>query len=272
MAKNLLRAGARQILPPIVVSSYKLWKQKYGFFGDFPTWQEACAASSGYDQTAIFEKVKAASLAVQRGEAVYERDSVIFGQVQYSFPILAGLLQTALKYDGRLSVLDFGGALGSSYYQCRDVLSVLHSLQWSIVEQPHFVECGQSHFEDESLKFYFSIDECLQEKSPHLLLLSSVVQYLESPYNFLEKIIDYKIEQIIFDRTAFSRGGRDRLTIQKVPPDIYPASYPAWFLSETKFLSILLEKYELIFDFESMDKANLPSIFKGFYLQLKNAY
>jgi putative methyltransferase (TIGR04325 family) len=38
---------------------------------------------------------------------------------------------------------------------------------------------------------------------------------------------------ILVDRTALI-AGEDRLTIQKVTPDIYDASYPAWFLSQER--------------------------------------
>ena len=54
---------------------------------------------------------------VKNGEAVYERDSVLFDEIQYSWGLLAGLEKAALEHDGKLCVLDFGGSLGSTYYQ-----------------------------------------------------------------------------------------------------------------------------------------------------------
>ena len=41
--------------------------------------------------------------------------------MEYQFPLLSGLLYAAAR-DGGLSVVDFGGALGSTYFQCRDFL------------------------------------------------------------------------------------------------------------------------------------------------------
>ena len=49
--------------------------------GPFPTWEEASLASSGYDSSLILDKVLSASLKVKNGEAIYERDSVIFDQI-----------------------------------------------------------------------------------------------------------------------------------------------------------------------------------------------
>ena len=45
---------------------------------------------------------------MKNGEAVYERDSVLFDEIQYSWGLLAGLQKAALENDGKLCVLDFG--------------------------------------------------------------------------------------------------------------------------------------------------------------------
>ncbi len=55
-----------------------LFKNKYGWFGDYHTWGDAVIDTIGYDSDEIFQKVSKASLKVKTGEAVYERDSVIF--------------------------------------------------------------------------------------------------------------------------------------------------------------------------------------------------
>ena len=95
------------------------------------------------------------------------------------------------------------------------------------------VECGKKYFENEYLKFYFSLDDCIKEQNPDAILLSSVIQYIEQPYDLLKKIINYGLEFIIIDRIAFIKGDKERLTVQKVSPKIYKASYPAWFFSES---------------------------------------
>ena len=222
------------------------------FSGNYPSWEAARKASSGYDAEVILERVKTASLKVKHGEAVYERDSVIFDRIYYSFPVLSGLLRVALEQQGKLSVLDFGGSLGSSYYQCRTFLSSLSYLRWSIVEQPHFVACGKEFFEDEVLRFYNSIDDCLRVESPHIILLSGVIQCLENPCDFIKHLIDYQFSYILIDRTAFTVEGNDRLTVEQVPASIYPASYPAWFLDQRKFMKIFEGDYKLISEFDAL--------------------
>jgi hypothetical protein len=65
------------------------------FTGNYPTWEDAMKDCTGYDAPNILEKVKTSLLKVKNGEAVYERDSVLFDHIQYSFPLLVSLLYVA---------------------------------------------------------------------------------------------------------------------------------------------------------------------------------
>lgn len=234
-------------------------QQQYGYFGDYKSWDEACKDSAGYDAANILEKVKMALLKVKRGEAVYERDSVLFDKPQYSWPLLAALLWCAGRNGNRLNLIDYGGSLGSSYFQNRRFLQHLAEVRWNIIEQPNFVECGKQYFADEQLKFYNSLEEVAQAESPTVILLSSVLQYFDDPYAYLQRIIDAGYHTVIFDRTPFLLSGESRLMVQKVPPDIYDASYPAWFLNLQQFLAFMSEKYELIADFAALDRCNVAN-------------
>src|SRR5437868_3948823 len=102
------------------------------YSGDFATWDEARARSSGYDAPAIVEKVRLAIGKVQRGEAACERDSVVFTRVQHAFPLLAGLLRAALADGGRLNVADIGGSLAGTYFQSREILQPAVALHWNV--------------------------------------------------------------------------------------------------------------------------------------------
>jgi len=243
---------AKGIVPPIALDIYRNLSRKTGFLGNFKTWGEARRRSGGYDADIILNKVKEALLKVKTGEAVYERDSVLFDKVQYSWPLLAGLLWIASRESNRLNLVDFGGSLGSSYFQNRKFLEHLEDFRWSIIEQKNFVECGKQHFEDRCLRFYYSLDECLAEHAPHVALFSSVIQYLEKPYELLREIKKNNFRYIIFDRTTFLERGDDRITVQKVPSTIYPASYPAWFFNKNKFLDFFSDDYEIYAEFEAL--------------------
>lgn len=226
------------------------------FSGDYPSWQDAAAASEGYDADRILEKVRDALLKVKNGEAGYERDSVLFDEVQYSWPLLSSLLWIASCSNNRLHLIDFGGSLGSSYFQNRRFLSHLSDWSWNIVEQANFVECGRQEFQDGVLAFYSTIEECRAARPCNAVLLSSVLPYIEHPHELLDRIVASGFEYIIIDRTPILlKDERDRLSVQTVPARIYKASYPARFFARTGLLSHFEDRYEKIAEFDALSGA-----------------
>lgn len=230
----------------------RLASSKPGYHGDFTSWAEAVKSADGYDSDGILEKVRHALSMVRDGHAVYERDSVLFSKVEYSWPLLTSLLWIASQQGNCLRLIDFGGSLGSSYFQNRAFLRHLNVLSWNIVEQESFVSCGQTEFANENLHFYRTISDCQKECTCDVILLASVLPYIENPYALLNEIIAQGFSYILIDRTPVLSGTKDRLTVQVVPPEIYTASYPAWFLSEQKMLDMLSPHYETISDFDSL--------------------
>src|SRR4051794_16587839 len=83
--------------------------------GPFPSWAEAEAHSEGWDQPNITEKMLDAALRVLDGLAPMERDGVIRDRIIYSQTILAFLILALSRGDE--SIVDFGGGLGSNYFQ-----------------------------------------------------------------------------------------------------------------------------------------------------------
>lgn len=208
------------------------------WLGNYPNWQSASQASGGYDAPEILEKIKNAALKVKSGEYACERDSVLFEEKQYDWALVAFLLKAAYENQGNLTVLDFGGSLGSSYFTVRDIIAPLKSLKWCIVEQENFVACGKAYFEDENLLFYNTIESCLAEHQPQVFLLSSVLQYLESPLDLIPQVNAIRsLDYLILLRTSVSDQDEDRICIQQVDPSIYKASYPSWIFSEQKLLN-----------------------------------
>lgn len=69
----------KNLTPPILLDLYRKYNfNKYGWQGNYQTWKEAENTSTGYDSDEIIQKVRASLLKVKNGEAIYERDSVIF--------------------------------------------------------------------------------------------------------------------------------------------------------------------------------------------------
>lgn len=266
--RELLGRLATQFLPPVLSRLLRRRLDRGGYFGDFPHWQAARELSTGYDARRILEKVRSSLAQVKAGKAAYERDSVLFDEVQYAWPLLAALLWVASRHGNSLKVLDFGGSLGSSYFQNRHFLSHLETLEWSIVEQEEFVECGKREFEDTVLRFFHTVQECAAARSPDCFLLCSVLPYLEEPYRVLRELLLQKPAYIIVDRTPVLEGERDRITVQRVPEEIYGGSYPAWFLSRSSLLAFLEREYRLVAEFDALggciDLGNEVAWLKGF--------
>lgn len=240
--KSLLRS----ITPPFIIDAYRsLRAGGTRYEGPFRDWQEAAKQTGGYDRREILEAVRKAAGRVRDGQAAFERDSVAFAEPQPPFPLLAVLLQAAGRSEGTLSVLDFGGSLGSSYYRCRDFLAPASRLRWSIVEQPMVVECGRREFADERLKFFASIAECLAQESPTVALLSSSLPYVEDPYRVLGDLNAAGIAGIVLDRTPFHDGGGDLIFVQHVPAQVYRASYPCRVFGTGNLAGALSANYEM---------------------------
>jgi putative methyltransferase (TIGR04325 family) len=250
-----------------------LFLKGYGWYGDFKSWEEAQHHSMGYDAENILNQVKTSILKVKNGEAVYERDSVIFDKIEYSWELLSALMWIAAQNNGNLHIIDFGGSLGSTYYQNRVFLDSLSKVSWNIVEQPNYVKAGIESFQDEQLHFYTSFDECYQKSKEKIntILFSSVLQYLKNPYEILQNSLSPNIEFIIIDRTGFTLNDKERITVQKVPDRIYDATYPCRFFNEKEFISHFEKHhYRIIFDFNLLDCANIRSKYKGFVFRKRN--
>ncbi len=205
-----------------------MWK------GDYATWEDAKQHCKGYDAAPILEKCKAAMLKVKAGEAAYERDSILHHEPQYSWELLTVILKIAHQTNFKVHILDFGGSLGSVYFQNKKFLQQFdfQDFSWNIVEQPNFVKCGKKYAEDGILKFYNTIEDCLKEKQPHIILASGVVSHVENPYFWIDTFKQTNASYIILDRIPIIEGTRDIITVQNVFTAIYEGSYPCRFFNE----------------------------------------
>jgi putative methyltransferase (TIGR04325 family) len=264
------RTLAKDWMPPVLARSVQaLLMDQNRFDGPFASWEDASANSTGYDSDAILARVLDAALKVKRGEAAYERDSVLFDRIDYEWPLTAGLMWAAARANGRLDVLDFGGSLGSSYFQHRRLLTALAEVRWSVVEQPHFARAGRGALQDERLRFHESIDECLAANRPNVILLSSVLQYLADPLPMIKELCAVGAAVIIVDKTIVNTSPSHRIYVQHVPASIYSASYPCRSLSESALLASFGPAYRLECAFDSGDFPPLRRIgsqFRGFLL------
>ena len=242
------------LVPPLLARSLAAWRGGGNVLqGVYATWAEAAHAGTAYSAAEILSRVEHAALQVERGEAAFERDSIAFPTMEWPFPLLAALLRAAARAGGRLNVLDFGGSLGSTYRQCREFLSVVTSLRWSVVEQPHYVERGRASFQTDELRFHRDLDESVREAAPDVVLASGVLQYLENPYRVLDEFRALGARTIVIDRTPWVEEPDDIITLQVVPPEIFRARLPFRIFGRERLTSRLSPRYDTVAEFQAID-------------------
>lgn len=244
-----LRETLRELTPPLLQRAVR--RVRGGglrFEGDYPDWDSAQRASGGYDAGEIVRRVFEAERQVKEGKAADARDGVLFDQVQFSLPVMAALARAAQARGDGLRVLDFGGAFGGLYRQFR-AFGLRTRVEWTVVEQPAYVDLGAQHFQTGELRFSASLEDALADAPADVLLLSSVLQYLPAPHALMRRFADWGPAQVVIDRTPCSALARDILAVQQVPADIYRASYPCWIFSRERLLDSFRPRYAALATF-----------------------
>ena len=238
--------------------------------GQFEDWVAARAAAGGYDEESLVQRLTVAAQKVKDREAIWEQDGVTWDHIPAAPPLFAALSRVALAEKGRLAVLDFGGAFGSSYFQCRGFLAEAKSLTWGVVEQLPLVAIGQHSFERDALRFFATIEEAAAAHRPNVALLSGVLQYLEQPWAVIEQLIATDIPFLIIDRHPCTLT-HELITVQVVPPTLYVASYPSWLFDCPRMMARLEQHYELLSTWEGKDPPirgwGKGAEFRGYFLR-----
>jgi putative methyltransferase (TIGR04325 family) len=234
----------KQCLPPIVLNFLKRFLRKH-FFVNYSSWELAEQMSEGYDSDNVIKKISKAAKLVFNGEAMYERDSVIFDRIEYSYPLLASLLFVAANSKS-FKVIDFGGGLGTTYQQNRKFISKIKNVcEWRIVEQEKLVAIGKSEFTNKILSFYKTIEEANKDGVDVVLFCCSIC-YVKNPYYFMEKVKVIKAPYIIFERTPVTNEMKDTFAVEHIPSSIFKASYPIRNFNYNNIVKFFIDEYELI--------------------------
>jgi len=222
------------------------------FTGDYKSFDEAKKKCIGYDSDEIFNKVKEATLMVKDNDGCYERDGVVFFEKSINYNLMMYLYRLAFERKTAISVLDWGGSLGSTYWQHREIfLNEKLINKWIVIEQERFVSFGAEALEDGLLKFERS--EKALEILSHVdcVLLSAVMQYIENIEEVFEMIIDSGVKYIILERTPSTR--KELFCVEIVKKPIYDASYALRIWSEEKIISFFNDKgYQLSDSWKSL--------------------
>jgi len=148
------------ILPNFFIRiANKLLNREIKIVGNYKNWKEAVNHSLGYDNNKIFNKSKKSFLKVIKGDAKYERDSVLFYSEDINYPLIDTLKIIQKKKNTCLNVLDFGGSFGSTYFQNISILQNHSKFNWLVVEKKKIVDYVKNIITNKNLFFFSSIKD-----------------------------------------------------------------------------------------------------------------
>lgn len=237
-----LKSAVKAVTPPIAIrAARKLGvigsPAKAAMDGPFSTWAQAAAHASGWDSPEITAFTLATARKVRDSELAFERDGIGYDTISYSPALLSALLLGAARYDS-FDVIDFGGGLGSNFYQHRRFMSHLGQRlrRWRVVERPIFAEIGEKEFTTERLCFY---DRLPPDTGNCVFLFTGSLHNLPEPFSALDDAAASS-DIIALDRVRISSDDTNHIFVQRPDPGLYyAAAFPIWCLSRKHLVEYL---------------------------------
>lgn len=207
--------------------------KRFYFLGDFASFEEAEKVAPVWDESETFEQELKMVQEIPRepGERYWTQ------WLQKNMFRICG-------DQGRLSIIDFGGALGQEYFNNRDFLCSIKQLSWVVVDQKKHVAYGKENLQTERLKFAYSLEEAVDITSgkSDLIILAGVLQYIDQWKDFLEKIMELNIPWLVISRQE--TAARERICIQNMESYNLRSVYRVY--NRQELLEYIQDKYELI--------------------------
>ena len=217
-----LKIGLRGILAPFI--GFRVAKN----------WESAVSGSSGYQSPQTMSTIEGSDPVVDK--QTINQNFLGNRYLQVASAILSGLNPEKLKPGTTIRLLDIGGGLGEYFFLLQQNLPNL-KFEWLILETPALCELAKSKHADSS---GVSWTDALNDSSQtfDIVLLSSVIQYVEKPFELIETAMQ-KAPLLIFNRLPLSKNPHNSVCIQRPGFLETKGSYPVHILSEKLFLSYL---------------------------------
>jgi len=220
----------------------------------YPSWADALAAAgTNYASPEILAYVRRAALRVKAGKAAYERDGIAYATAEYRWPLLALISTLAAERRGCLHLADFGGSLGSVYFQHRTFLAEIPQLHWSVIEQSHFVSCGNAEFADDRLHFFTAWPDLIAARgTPDAVIFSGVLNCIPDPIEELTAASALGIERLFIDRIGID-ADREQVVVVDFRSDLWNGRLPMRIFCRDDLVSALSRLgYRFVAEFPSL--------------------
>ena len=217
------------------------------YSGPYADWQTAVGYSVGYDSPYALKKVSEAVEEVLNGSCSYERDGTTFDNPPKNNKLRS--LLGALN-DGNKIIVDFGGGLGGTFVNNRDILSNIQSGEYYVIEQINFCKKGTELADKYELPIQFRSDLHSLKANPDILIFSGVLQYIENWEDIVSRSLLFSPSHIIIDRQPFTSDKSKILVQENHGYYEQKVSYPSWILNKDHFISAF-KGYKVIEEWES---------------------
>ncbi len=225
----------RLLTPPVVWRLTHRLLPRARLEGPLRSWDEATKRATGWDSPILTELALKAALKVKVGAAAFERDSRPHDRIVYSPTVLAALLLAVARYRA-LSVIDFGGGLGSNYYQHRKLLRALPDMpvSWNVIERVPLANIGAEQFQTAELRFHDRLDG-LHLEHP-VLLFTGALQYVADAFVLLDEATR-QTDIIAVDRMYVSAAADHAPYLQHLDPRRFGSvTLPMWCFAKAALI------------------------------------
>lgn len=224
-------------------------------FTDYEAARRACQ-TDGYEASDVVKLVAAKTHTWRDSLA----SSPALGADANQARLLLGL--EGAQQNGKLSVLDLGGACGATYFYAQRYFGDRVTLEWDVIETSAMADAGREQFQSANLRFYDSIEQACAKRIPDLVLASSSLQYMPDTLGTLRKVVKLGARHLLIVRQGVYPGAETVTIVQRsrlgangpgpVPKgfkDGY-SEYPVTYVSQATFEAAIREEYDiqLIFD------------------------
>ena len=217
MVKNL-KVLIRGLLAPVI--GFSLAKD----------WQTAKLKTSGYEGDATLHSLASRIESLETPEKLTHDERLV--EIAKAFRD-----STKQNKDSQpIRVLDIGGSFGEHFFHLQKLMPE-HSFDWTVLEtEGHCSIIPEFLTSIKGLRFIS--EPPASDQHFDIALLSSVIQYVDAPYDLLTMALQIS-DSVIINRLPLSPYAKDRVAIQRPGLLGSKGSYPVHIFSETAFTKYL---------------------------------
>ena len=224
-------------LPPKIKVWVRALLSRFTGFRKVESWESAVRKSSGYESVNVIEPIVAAARRLQSDSQTSFVSNSRYQQIAAG--MLFSISQERFNIGEPIRVLDVGGAGADYFYQFQKFAPQIN-FDWTVLETPALAEAMANEFGRNltNLRWLDSIKNT--RETYDVVLCSSVLQYVENPFELLAILVK-KSKFVIINRIPLVGSPEHFYAVQNIITNGKRSSYPVHFFSEKAFLTELTQ-------------------------------